>query len=104
MHPDWARQLRDQCVAVGVPFLFKQWGEWAPHRLDGGTHTNAKITENKWQFQSRAFQPDGTPYEQAKPELYHAPGMATMLRVGKRAAGRELDGQTWDQYPGVDHD
>ncbi|KPG20340.1 DUF5131 family protein, partial [Mycobacteroides immunogenum] len=26
MHPDWARSLRDQCVAAGVPFLFKQWG------------------------------------------------------------------------------
>lgn len=31
MHPDWARLLRDQCAAAGVPFFFKQWGEWAPH-------------------------------------------------------------------------
>jgi protein gp37 len=30
MHPDWARSLRDQCAAAGVPFLFKQWGEWMP--------------------------------------------------------------------------
>lgn len=30
MHPDWPRSLRDQCVAAGVPFFFKQWGEWAP--------------------------------------------------------------------------
>ncbi|MCA1973640.1 MAG: phage Gp37/Gp68 family protein, partial [Caenispirillum sp.] len=28
MHPDWARSLRDQCAAAGVPFLFKQWGAW----------------------------------------------------------------------------
>lgn len=28
MHPDWARSLRDQCQVAGVPFLFKQWGEW----------------------------------------------------------------------------
>jgi hypothetical protein len=28
MHPDWARSIRDQCVAVGVPFVFKQWGQW----------------------------------------------------------------------------
>lgn len=28
MHPDWARSLRDQCAAAGVPFFFKQWGEW----------------------------------------------------------------------------
>jgi protein gp37 len=24
MHPDWARSLRDQCAAAGVPFFFKQ--------------------------------------------------------------------------------
>lgn len=30
MHPEWARSLRDQCRVVGVPFFFKQWGEWAP--------------------------------------------------------------------------
>jgi protein gp37 len=29
-HPDWFRDLRLQCSATGVPFLFKQWGEWAP--------------------------------------------------------------------------
>jgi len=28
MHPDWARSIRDQCRAAGVPFFFKQWGEW----------------------------------------------------------------------------
>lgn len=30
MHPDWVRSLRDQCKAAGVPFFFKQWGEWLP--------------------------------------------------------------------------
>lgn len=30
MHPDWARSVRDQCQAAGVPFFFKQWGEWIP--------------------------------------------------------------------------
>lgn len=28
MHPDWARSIRDQCVAADVPFFFKQWGAW----------------------------------------------------------------------------
>ena len=36
MNPDWARALRDQCAAAGVPFFFKQWGEWAPSNFDGG--------------------------------------------------------------------
>lgn len=26
MEPNWARQLRDQCVKAKVPFFFKQWG------------------------------------------------------------------------------
>lgn len=30
MHPDWARDIRDQCSAANVPFFFKQWGEWCP--------------------------------------------------------------------------
>ncbi|MCL4414159.1 MAG: phage Gp37/Gp68 family protein [Actinobacteria bacterium] len=30
MHPDWARDIRDRCVAAGIPFTFKQWGTWVP--------------------------------------------------------------------------
>jgi protein gp37 len=30
MELSWVRALRDRCTAAGVPFLFKQWGEWAP--------------------------------------------------------------------------
>ena len=32
MHPEWARSLRDQCVAAHTPYFFKQWGEWLPDR------------------------------------------------------------------------
>lgn len=39
MNPDWARALRDQCSAAGVPFFFKQWGGRTPkaggRELDG---------------------------------------------------------------------
>jgi protein gp37 len=36
MHPEWARSLRDQCMAAGVPFFFKQWGEWSPAKPAAG--------------------------------------------------------------------
>ena len=40
MYPDWARSLRDQCQAAGVPFFFKQWGAFKPlrarHWLEAG--------------------------------------------------------------------
>lgn len=97
MHPDWARSMRDQCLAAGVPFLFKQWGEWRwtreaddyeYERAHGDLYPNAK-----WETVS----PDGVI---AADNIPH-PGYATMQRVGKKRAGRELDGRTWDQYPEV---
>jgi protein gp37 len=77
MHPDWARALRDQCVAAGVPFLFKQWGEWAPPDLIGYQTEHGPV---------RRFD-DGTVVD----------------RIGKKRAGRVLDGRTWDEYPAVTH-
>ncbi len=61
MQVEWVTHLRDQCVEAGVPFFFKQWGEWI-HQENSET---------------------------------------AMKRVGKKAAGRELDGRTWDQIPNV---
>ncbi|MBY9081021.1 phage Gp37/Gp68 family protein [Paenibacillus sp. HN-1] len=76
MHPDWARSLRDQCQAAGVPFLFKQWGEWKE------THS------------LRCNEPGikGKPWVTFDPDT-------SVCRIGKQAAGRELDGRTWDEYP-----
>src|SRR5690606_1676738 len=28
MHPNWVRQIRNQCTETGTPFFFKQRGEW----------------------------------------------------------------------------
>ena len=72
MHIDWPRGLRDQCAAAGVPFLFKQWGEWAPY--DRGA------------VDSRAL---------ASPGSLDAP----LQLFGKKAAGRLLDGRTHDGFP-----
>lgn len=41
MQAEWVRSLRDQCVSAGVPFLFKQWGEWAPY--DRGKTDSSKL-------------------------------------------------------------
>lgn len=79
MHPDWARSLRDQCVNAGVPFLFKQWGEYVPHFPLDGRDPDVWI-EGPSEF----------------PDMISKTGM---WRVGKKRAGRELDGRTWDQYP-----
>ena len=85
MHPDWARSLRDQCQAAGTPFLFKQWGEWMPADGDGETV-------------SLTF-PIGAPTGPDNPEWHNWPDGVQAARVGKKAAGRLLDGLTHDGYP-----
>lgn len=89
MHPDWARALREQCVGAGVPFLFKQWGEWAPIGLD-----DVPAKDDFWMAPDTGRK--GVVHSQR-----HRPGVVHMARLGKRAAGRELDGRTWDEYPEV---
>lgn len=90
MHPDWARSLRDQCEAAGVAFHFKQWGEWAP-----STPEDAKNNPRS------GWQPLAGHLHVAKPqELHPDAGAAFIARIGKKAAGRLLDGRSWDQFPG----
>lgn len=88
MHPDWVRSLRDQCEAAGVPFLFKQWGEWHPEMAkaelcvitsDGKDFLRGPETMNR--------------RDDANAEI--------MWRIGKKAAGRQLDGRTHDGFPAV---
>ncbi|HWR66089.1 MAG TPA: phage Gp37/Gp68 family protein [Bellilinea sp.] len=76
MHPDWVRGLRDQCQAAGVPFFFKQWGEWAPDCLCDTKEAHKTID---------------------RPQPGH---IGCMFRCGKKAAGRLLDGHEWNEYPG----
>ncbi|MGU2444379.1 phage Gp37/Gp68 family protein [Burkholderia cenocepacia] len=93
MHPDWARDLRDQCAAAGVPFLFKQWGEWAPGENAGPqkrTEATAHWWDGEWSFGSI------TPREA---ETLHCDDSPDLWRCGKRAAGRHIDGRTHDQFP-----
>ncbi|RIS72050.1 phage Gp37/Gp68 family protein [Mycobacteroides abscessus] len=90
MHPDWARSMRDQCVAAGVPFLFKQWGEWSPDLSLNEPVANGK----RLKYQRRALLPDGSIAPPWTPCEF-------VDRVGKKRARRELDGRTWDQYPEV---
>jgi protein gp37 len=80
LHPDWARSLRDQCVYSGTPFFFKQWGEWAPW------------DDDNWSL------PAGADDVIAHDHAITLDGVE-FLRVGKKRAGRCLDGLTWSQLP-----
>ena len=84
-HPDWFRSLRDQCKAAGVPFLFKQWGEWSAS-WGGGTHL---------------VYPDGrcVPGHHDHPDAWKHKTAEPMMRAGKKYAGRLIDGVLHDEYP-----
>ena len=85
IHPQWARDLRDQCAAAGVPFFFKQWGEWGP--LSVSEFVNTAIAGHAL----REY--DGDRWGDAEG------GAWSMFRIGKNATGRTLDGKVWDEFP-----
>jgi protein gp37 len=88
MHPDWARSLRDQCAAAGVPFLFKQHGEWTEATLNNVDAARA----------DRFVEQDGMDSTDWTIDR-HGPTTAHMVKVGKKSAGRLLDGRTHDEIP-----
>ncbi|MEQ1658424.1 MAG: phage Gp37/Gp68 family protein [Hylemonella sp.] len=93
MHPDWARSLRDQCTVAGVPFLFKQWGAWEPaNKLPKDTLLPAK----RWGYICEHGGPVDQGFGPFRNETAHH---ELMGNVGKKAAGRLLDGRTWDEVP-----
>ncbi|WP_431860047.1 DUF5131 family protein [Azospirillum sp.] len=93
MHPDWVRSIRDQCAAAGTAFLFKQWGEWAPGFYEVG------IAECYGTGTPDIAWPDGSIAWGAAEE--HGGNGTALHRKGKKAAGRELDDRTHDEYPQV---
>jgi protein gp37 len=91
MHSDWVRDIRDRCVAAGIPFFFKQWGAWGrgSYLRNGG-----KIMARD----GRLADPETTG-ERFGAEHPANLNLEWIRRVGKGAAGRELDGRTWDEMP-----
>ncbi|MEW2420477.1 phage Gp37/Gp68 family protein [Streptomyces nigra] len=125
MHPDWARQIRDACDVAGVPFFFKQWGEWGPAPFivrvcdpDEGWHgTDEELAAAKKDSEARGATHVHTGHSREENgerqywlhEIGHKPwslervglpaGAAAIRRWGKKRAGRELDGRLHDAFP-----
>jgi protein gp37 len=82
-NPQWFRDVRDQCQTAGVAYFHKQNGEW----LDVLGDDDPRLSD------SQRLQRSKTPLIVLE--------NTTMVRVGKHAAGRLLDGRTWDEFPEV---
>lgn len=118
MHPDWARSLRDQCAAAGVPFLFKQWGEWLPLNQtalggdDAYYHPAPEAdpeASRRCKYDSLSIAPDGASYSTGTAHQYHriaegafaGAGHMQCFKIGKARAGRLLDGVEHNGFPQI---
>lgn len=100
MHPDWARSLRDQCKYSGMAFFMKQWGEYCPVRE---WICREKISN---QFSWRAQLHNGSEIQREPDHVWHYEehdpkndSEYAAYRVGKKAAGRQLDGVEHNEFP-----
>lgn len=112
MHPKWARDLRDQSVESGIPFFFKQWGEWVskPEIADWDPTEDVWTYRDRWDQAVRNvsewgtldvsgdYYPETTTWNgrQLSPEDGYE---VLIYRVGKKRAGRLLEGREWNQSP-----
>lgn len=106
-HPDWFRSLRDQCAAAGVPFHFKQWGEWwevdSEARDEDGAHHVVEVPgiEAEERFDPKTdclVGRDGRVFRSLNQLPLDTPARH-MTRLGKAAAGRLLDGVEHNGFP-----
>lgn len=114
MHPDWARLLRDQCAEAGVPFFFKQWGQWAPvcemsedeiDRCYAPAPERSPEATRKCLVNQCVLHRDGARFNGRamfeRPAFEQGARPMTIFSIGKKRAGRLLDGVQHDGMPEV---
>ncbi|CAM5403236.1 hypothetical protein AFEL58S_02069 [Afipia felis] len=105
IHPDWVRGLRDQCTGVGVPFFFKQWGAYQPlfpQYADEFSVDETDMVCDGVEFPCEGvLYRNGHFYDGVAYQPHVGEGAYWVSRVGKRAAGRLLDGVEHNGMPGV---
>lgn len=101
MHPDWARKLRDQCRQVGIPFWFKQWGEWVEVPIEEARHGDQWLLSRDgavwgWPYPWRE---DNPPQAGADEGRWADERDVLLRRVGTKTAGHLIEGVEYHQWP-----
>ncbi len=93
-HPDWLRAARDACAESGTPFYLKQWGEW-----QNGSGTICEQQHDAVVLNTGRVLASTTEATEEERENWSLLRPMMMCRVGKRFAGRTLDGRTHEELP-----
>ena len=99
IYPDWARSLRNQCAISGVPFFFKQWGDYGPEDPSRKAEPLALADDGTLYRSADLAFPDGARYGEAIRANHDKAHLTMMYRVGKKAAGALLDGCQHREFP-----
>ena len=102
MHPEWARKIRDDCKNAGVPFLFKQWGDWLPWERAALPCWRSQCgqIEDRYALFPSDFDNDPN-WDDGLSYIADRDDHVVFQRVGKRKSGRELDSVTHDAFPEI---
>lgn len=103
-HPDWLRYLRDRCMASGVPFFLKQWGEWQPLEKSGvmeGYKLPDGTVVGEWDVPTAEMMLDDPNWNDGFDVDLRWNCHVIFHKVGKKKAGRMLDGREWKYMPGT---
>ena len=104
MHPGWVRSLRDKCAAAGVPFLFKQWGEWVPcppYHYDVLPDEQRVFWGEPAGLEGWRIGPLPRTTEDIVNDKASSVALTTMYKAGKHKSGNLLDGVEHSAYPDV---
>jgi protein gp37 len=97
-HPNWVRDLRDQAIAGGKPFHFKQWGEWVPQLGSVSLPDNPEISRYQWaEWEEDHWEYWDRPMWCDELNEHHS-----MIRAGKKRSGRLLDGVEHNDFPKIE--
>lgn len=105
-HPDWHYAARDYCAQHGIAYHFKQWGAWLPWTQFSDSQVDDPPEQTRFDTMEWF---EGGWREVGKPDVWASKDgeiddMQCVGRVGKKAAGRLLDGVEHNGFPEAAHE
>ena len=109
MHPDWVRNIQNQCEEQKVPFFFKQWGEWLisnqqpPFEIENPIYSklSAKILLKNGSIIDGIFPNDVKKWEKQTGKSIDGQNGVIVLKTGKAKSGALLDGKEYKEFPNI---